>query len=136
VDAEQLKRTCLAQPGSFEDFPFGPETSVFKVRAPISGDFRHESKVFALSSLQDHPLVVSVKCEPALAEQLRMAHPEITGAYHLNKKHWNAILCDTELPDTMIVDMVEDSYDLVVAKLSVAQRAALQWPRPGAGAPG
>ncbi|MCZ2404525.1 MmcQ/YjbR family DNA-binding protein [Paenarthrobacter sp. Z7-10] len=133
MDAAQLKSTCLAQPGSFEDFPFGTETSVFKVCAPISGEFRHESKVFALSNLAEHPLAVSLKCDPVLAEQLRRAHPEITGAYHLNKKHWNSVLCDAGLPDAMVLDLIQDSYDLVTAKLSAVQREALNWPGTGAG---
>ena len=52
---------------------------------------------------------VSLKCEPALAEQLRAAHPEITGAWHMNKKHWNGVRLDGSLPDEMVRDMVEDS---------------------------
>ena len=71
--------------------------------------------MFALSALDPHDFAVSLKCEPALAEQLRAAHPEITGAWHLNKRHWNGVRLDGSLPDSMVRDMVEDSYDLVVA---------------------
>ncbi|MDQ6740479.1 MAG: MmcQ/YjbR family DNA-binding protein [Actinomycetota bacterium] len=129
MDRQQLRGLCLALPGTLEDFPFGPESSVFKVRAPVSGSFRHESKIFALSNLSAAPLSVSLKCEPELARQLRAAHPEITGAYHLNKNHWNGVICDAGLEDTMIADMIEDSYDLVVATLTKAQREALGWRR-------
>jgi predicted DNA-binding protein (MmcQ/YjbR family) len=62
-----------------------------------------------------------------LAEQLRAAHPAITAGYHLNKRHWNTIVLDGSLPDEMVADMVEDSYDLVVSKLSRARRRALGW---------
>lgn len=97
---------------------------MFKVRAG-SGP----AKMFALSDLGADPLSISLKCEPALAEQLRAAHPEITGAYHMNKTHWNGVRCDGELPDDMIRDMIEDSYDLVVAGMPRRDRESLGWSR-------
>ncbi|GAA2870048.1 MmcQ/YjbR family DNA-binding protein [Paenarthrobacter ilicis] len=129
MDASLLRQICLSFPGSFEDFPFGPETSVFKVRAAVSGGARHEAKMFAMSAMNPENWSVSLKCEPALAEQLRAAHPEITGAWHMNKTHWNGVRLDGNLPDGMIRDMVEDSYDLVVATLSRKQQEQLGWAR-------
>ena len=129
MDAAALRRICLGFPGAFEDYPFGPETAVFKVRSAVPGGTRHEAKMFALSALDAAELSVSLKCEPALAEQLRAAHPEITGAWHLNKKHWNGVRLDGALPDSMVRDMVEDSYDLVVATLSRRQQEQLGWAR-------
>ena len=129
MDAAALRRICLGFPGAFEDFPFGPETSVFKVRAAVSGGDRQGAKMFALSALAAANFSVSLKCEPALAEQLRAAHPEITGAWHMNKLHWNGVRLDGSLPDAMVRDMVEDSYDLVVASLSRRQQEQLGWSR-------
>jgi len=129
MDAEALRGICLGFPGAFEDYPFGPDTAVFKVRAALPGGARHEAKMFALSALDPKDLTVSLKCEPALAEQLRAAHSEITGAWHLNKRHWNGVRLDGDLPDNMIRDMVEDSYDLVVATLSRRQQEQLGWAR-------
>ena len=74
MDPVRLRSLCLALPGAFEDFPFGPTTSVFKVAAAGG-----TAKMFALSDLTAPALSVSLKCEPALAEQLRAAHPEIVG---------------------------------------------------------
>lgn len=129
MDAAALRGICLGFPGAFEDYPFGPGTAVFKVRAALPGGARHEAKMFALSAMDPQDFTVSLKCEPALAEQLRSAHPEITGAWHLNKRHWNGVRLDGELPDAMIRDMVEDSYDLVVATLSRRQQLQLGWAR-------
>jgi predicted DNA-binding protein (MmcQ/YjbR family) len=84
-------------------------------------------KVFALSRLDADPLRVSLKCEPALAEQLRQAHAAVIPGYHLNKRHWNTVIIDGSLPDAMIREMVEDSYDLIVSKLPKARRVALGW---------
>lgn len=128
MDAAALRGLCLGFPGAFEDFPFGPGTSVFKVRAAVPGA-RHEAKMFALSAMDEDDFAVSLKCEPALAEQLRAVHPEITGAWHLNKTHWNGVRLDGSLPDSMVRDMVEDSYDLVVAILSRRQKEILGWAR-------
>ena len=83
--------------------------------------------MFALTALGRESLSVSLKCEPLLAEQLRAAHPAITAGYHLNKRHWNTVVLDGSLPDQMIADMIEDSYDLVVSKLSRTRRRALGW---------
>jgi predicted DNA-binding protein (MmcQ/YjbR family) len=118
VTARELRKLCLDFPGAYEDFPFGPETSVFKV----------EKKLFAISALNAFPLKVSLKCEPELAEELRSSYPDaVTPGYHLNKRHWNTVLCDGPLPDAMVRDMVEDSYDLIVAAMPRAVRQRLGW---------
>jgi predicted DNA-binding protein (MmcQ/YjbR family) len=117
VNPEQLRILCLSFRGSQETFPFGPETSVFKVAG----------KIFALSALLAEPLTVSLKCEPPLAEQLRAQHPAITAGYHLNKRHWNTITLDGSLAEGMIAEMIEDSYDLIVSRLSAGRRRGLGW---------
>ena len=107
MDSRALRDSCLRHAGATEEFPFGPETSVFKVRG----------KMFALSALDRAPLSVSVKCEPELAEQLRHTYPAIRPGYHLNKRHWNTVTVDADLPDQLVRDLIEDSYDLVVSAL-------------------
>jgi predicted DNA-binding protein (MmcQ/YjbR family) len=121
MNAAGLRGCCLSFTGAEETFPFGTQTSVFKV----------EGKMFALSALGSASLRVSVKCEPALAEALREAHPAITAGYHLNKRHWNTLELDGSLSDETVCDMIEDSYDLVVSKLPRAKRLALGWDGEG-----
>jgi predicted DNA-binding protein (MmcQ/YjbR family) len=117
MDAVQLRNYCLSFRGSAETFPFGSETSVFKVAG----------KIFAIAPLGRQPLEVSVKCEPVLAAQLREAHPSVRPGYHLNKRHWNTVTVDGSLSDQMLEDLIEDSYDLVVSRLPQARRRALAW---------
>jgi predicted DNA-binding protein (MmcQ/YjbR family) len=117
MSPEELRDRCLSFVGADETFPFGPEYSVFKVAG----------KIFALSRLDESPLRVSLKCEPPVAEQLREAHPAVIPGYHLNKRHWNTVIIDGSLPDSMIGEMLEDSYDLVVTKLPRARRSELGW---------
>jgi len=115
VDATELRGWCLARPGAIEDFPFGPEHSVFKVGG----------KMFAISALERAPLEVSVKCEPDLAVELRNSYAAIRPGYHLNKRHWNTITLDGSLPDQLVRDLVEDSYDLIVSALPKRVQRAL-----------
>ena len=117
IDAEALRSWCLARPGVTEEKPFGPLTTVFKV----------EGKVFALSALDSEPLQLSLKCEPELAEALRRDDPAVKPGYHLNKRHWNTLVLDGSLADGMVLDLLEDSYDLVVSALPRATRERLGW---------
>src|SRR5262245_59878604 len=115
MNPAELRDHCRSFTGAEETFPFGPKTTVFKVTG----------KLFALSQLAAAPLTVSLKCEPSLAEALRETHAAVPPGYHLNKRHWNTVIIDGSLPEQMIKDMIEDSYDLVVSKLPPARRHAL-----------
>jgi predicted DNA-binding protein (MmcQ/YjbR family) len=103
MTSAQLRHHCLRLAGAEETFPFGPETSVFKVGG----------KMFALSALKRKPLTVSVKCEPELGEQLRASYEEIEPGYHLNKRHWLTVTCGGGAPDELVRELVAGSYDLV-----------------------
>ncbi|ALV46590.1 Predicted DNA-binding protein, MmcQ/YjbR family [Arthrobacter alpinus] len=126
ITAAALRAAALSMPGTYEDYPFGPETAVFKVKAPSSGGSERPGKVFALGNLESSPMSISLKCDPELAPALRSANPGITGGYHLNKRHWNTV--DTaQVASEMVLEMLEDSYDLVVAGLPKKQQEALEW---------
>lgn len=127
MDVERLRAACLGLAGAYEDYPFGPEIAVFRVRVPGGAAPPGPGRIFALVRVEVEPLSISLKCDPALAVQLRSAHPEITGAWHLNKKHWNGVRLDGALDEGMLRDLIEDSYDLVVSSLPAVQRAALGW---------
>ena len=116
MTSAELRACCLAHPGAAEEFPFGPETSVFKVGG----------KMFALSALDGMPLAVSVKCEPELAVELRATYAAVRPGYHLNKRHWNTITLDGSLGDALARELIEDSYDLVVSALPRRMREELR----------
>ncbi|MGW4025559.1 MmcQ/YjbR family DNA-binding protein [Streptomyces sp. NPDC005009] len=113
---QQLRALCLSFNAAVEEFPFNPETSVFKVRG----------KLFALTALDAEPLTVNLKCDPEDAIRLRAEHPDlIVPGWHMNKRHWNTVTADGTLPDHLVQELVEDSYDLVVAGLPRAERLRL-----------
>lgn len=112
---DELRAYCMKLTGTVEEFPFGPEAAVYKVM----------NKMFALIPVDASPHSISLKCDPQKALMLRDNYEAITGGYHLNKRHWNTISIDGEVPDGLIYEMIEDSYDLVVAKLTKKQRDEL-----------
>jgi predicted DNA-binding protein (MmcQ/YjbR family) len=106
---------CLAKPGSAEEYPFGDAVAVFKVAG----------RIFALVPLGPPPGNVSLKCDPHLAAGLRARYAAITPGYHLNKRHWNTVALDGSVPDEELLELVGHSYELVVARLTRAQRNEL-----------
>jgi predicted DNA-binding protein (MmcQ/YjbR family) len=118
---DRVIAACGAKPGSAEDYPFGDEVAVFKVAG----------RMFALVPLGQPPGSVSLKCDPHLAAGLRDRYPAVTPGYHLNKRHWNTVIVDGSVPEQMIRDMIEDSYDLVVGALPESRRVMLGWQRDG-----
>lgn len=105
---EALREYCLTKKGVEECLPFGPETLVFKVMG----------KVFLLAGLDSQPLQFNVKCEPNKALELRENYTCVIPGYHMNKQHWNSIICDGSASDKLITSWIDDSYHLIVSSLT------------------
>ncbi len=106
MNIEQLRIFCLSKKGVTESFPFDETTLVFKVG----------NKMFALMNI-DENTKVAVKCNPELAIELREKYDFITGAYHMNKKHWNSININFA-EDSFIKQQINNSYELVFNSLA------------------
>jgi predicted DNA-binding protein (MmcQ/YjbR family) len=105
MDIVTLREYCISKKRATESFPFGEDTLVFKT----------SGKIFALVNL-DGDLSINLKCDPALALELRERHSSVTPGYHMNKKHWNTVLLDGSVPDKDIFFWIDHSYDLVIGK--------------------
>lgn len=119
IDRNQLRIHCNAKPGVEETFPFGEGTLVFKVMG----------KMFALLPLdlpEHEPQTISLKCNPTLAELLRQTYDAVQPGYHLNKKHWNTVTVNGSIPDDEVMEMIDNSYALVVQGLKKADREKLR----------
>ncbi len=91
--------------------------------------FKVMGRMFALTDLEARPLTVNLKCDPEDAQRLRADHEGlIVPGYHMNKRHWNTVTVDGLLPDRLAEELIEDSYDLVVAGLPRADRLRLDRP--------
>jgi predicted DNA-binding protein (MmcQ/YjbR family) len=117
MTAATARQRCLDLPGATSDQPFGPETTVFRVGG----------KIFALCRLDAEAPRMNLKCDPDLAPSLREAYTSVVPGYHMNKRHWNTVELDGDVPDAHLHAMIEDSYDLVVASLSRAIQRSLGW---------
>lgn len=106
MNIEIIREHCLSKAGTEECFPFDNDTLVFKVMG----------KMFALTSLSE-PISVNLKCDPEYAIELREQHPEIIPGFHMNKSLWNTVSFEGNLDDRLIINLIDHSYDQVVAKL-------------------
>jgi predicted DNA-binding protein (MmcQ/YjbR family) len=106
MDMETLREYCLQKAGVEETFPFGEETLVFKVGG----------KIFLLASLTEGNRF-NAKCDPDRAVELRERHEEVQPGYHMNKRHWNTVRMDGSLKAKEIREMIDHSYEIVVAGL-------------------
>ncbi len=115
MNLEELRDYCLSLPHVTEDMPFGEDILVFRIC----------NRIFVLTSLESVPLRVSLKCDPERAIELREQYPDkIIAGYHLNKKHWNTVLLEG-LPPALIKEMIQHSYDQVLAKVPKKEREKL-----------
>ena len=115
MNIEELREYCLSKKGTTEDFPFDETTLVFKVMG----------KMFALTDIESE-LSVNLKCDPDKAIELREQYACILPGYHMSKVHWNTVRIDGSVSDQHIKGWIDDSYDLVVSKLTKKQKAELE----------
>ena len=104
---KEIEDFLLQLPDVWLDYPFGEGTAVYKY-----GD-KPEGKIVAIVAEGSVPLRVSLKCDPLLAKHLREKYESVLPGYHLNKKHWNTIVCSGQLTREEIFDLSRHSYLLV-----------------------
>jgi predicted DNA-binding protein (MmcQ/YjbR family) len=130
MNYDQAKKTLLSKPEAFEDFPFGPEVAVIKIKDKMfatlgldtTGMYDH-----LLQNAAQKPLAcMNLKCDPDQALGLRDIFPAVLPGYHMNKAHWNTIVLNSSIPVSEIERMIDHSYGLVVKSLKAAQRKSLE----------
>jgi predicted DNA-binding protein (MmcQ/YjbR family) len=116
LQKRKLMDYLLAKPGSQPGYPFGPGTLVFKVGG----------RMFALLAEDSRPWMINLKCDPDDALALRAAYPAITPGYHMNKRYWNTLTLDGSVPDPLVRELIDQSYELVIRGLSKVERQKVQ----------
>ena len=96
-----------AKPGATPSYPFDATTRVYKVG----------NKMFALVSEDQDPLRINLKCDPDQALALRAQYESVLPGYHMDKKHWNTLVLDGSLGDTLVKELIDHSYDLILDSL-------------------
>lgn len=115
MNIEEFRVYCVQKKGVTEEFPFDVDTLVFKVMG----------KMFALTSLKRLPSQVNLKCNPDRALDLREAYDgTIIPGYHMSKIHWNTLYLESLSPK-LVKELIDHSYELVVAKFTKKIKQAL-----------
>ncbi len=108
IGLESVRIYCLGKQGKItEEFPFDEEVLVFKVFG----------KIFLLTNINGIPLAFNLKCDPERAIELRERYASITPAWHMNKKMWNTITIDGTVPEKIVYELIDHSFEEVVKKL-------------------
>jgi len=115
MDLELVRKHCLLKKGVEESLPFDEDTPVYKVF----------SKMFCLANLNP-PISINVKCDPEKAVELRERYEDVQPGYHMSKIHWNTVYLSTVIPDKLILEWIDDSYNLVVSKLAKYEHDKLE----------
>ncbi len=115
MNIESYRNYCLNKKGVTESFPFDAKTLVFKVGG----------KMFALTNV-DNFGSINLKCDPELSLELRERYQAVKPGYHMNKKHWNSITINEDLPDPKIYELIDLSYNLVVKSLTKKLKTELR----------
>jgi len=115
MNIEEFRIYCLSKIGVTEEFPFDENTLVYKVMG----------KIFAITGLDNDEFAVNLKCSPEYAIELRERYDSILPGFHMSKKHWNTINVNSLSDDILFRQLIDDSYNLVVAGLKKSQREVL-----------
>ena len=115
MNIESLREYCINKKGVTESFPFDETTLVFKVM----------NKMFVLTDIEGD-LFVNLKCDPDKAIELREQYKAVRPGYHMNKRLWNTVDVDGTIPTETIEQWIDDSYNLIVAKLPKKIRLELE----------
>jgi len=115
MNIEELREYCMAKKGVTESFPFDETTLVFKVAG----------KMFCITDVEDD-FAIALKNLPETNLELREQFPSVKPGYHMNKIHWNTIEVDGSIPDKMMYEFVDISYDLIVESLTKKKKEELK----------
>ncbi|MBU0631416.1 MmcQ/YjbR family DNA-binding protein [bacterium] len=115
MELKKLEKILLSKAGALKEFPFGDDAMVFKVMG----------KMFALIAWQENPMRITLKSLPEDAIGYRELYECVKEGYYMNKKHWNTITLDGSMNDDVLFSMIDESYDLVVSKLTKKEKETL-----------
>lgn len=116
MNQDRLEQILLSKTCSNKEFPFGDDVAVFKVK----------NKMFALYVFENNTIRLNLKCDPNDAIAYREIYNCVIPGYHMNKKHWNTIILDGTMEEKNLITMIDDSYELVVSKLTKKEKEELK----------
>ncbi|PHR49096.1 MAG: MmcQ-like protein [Fluviicola sp.] len=107
MDVVAFREYCLSKPNVTESLPFDENTLVFKLN----------NKMFALIDIEPGESC-NLKCDPERSLELRSQYQAVHPGYHMNKKHWNTIMLQSDVDDRLMKELIDHSYQLVFNNFS------------------
>ena len=114
MNVEDFRDFCLRKSGVTEGFPFDSKTLVFKVAG----------KMFALTDI-DMFEFINLKCDPERSLELRETYNGVKPGWHMNKRLWNSVSVDLDVPEELLLELITHSYEEVVKTLTKKVRDGL-----------
>ena len=111
MNIQQLYEFCLSKKAVTEHFPFDEDTLVFKVGG----------KMFCLTSLKEWENgtpALNLKGDPDKNEALRAEYEGVNPGFHMNKTYWNTVDFNNDVSDKMMVELINNSYNLIYKSLT------------------
>ena len=113
---EELINYCKSKKGATVEFPFDDRHMSFKLI----------SKFFAFIDTKNERNVINLKCDPLIAVALREQYEGVKPGFHMNKKHWNTIDVNVDIPREKVYEMIDMSYSLIYISLKKLERKELE----------
>jgi len=111
MNLQQFYEYCLTKRAVTEHFPFDEDTLVFKVGG----------KMFCLTSLKEWEKgtpSLNLKGKPERNQELRAEYGAVQPGFHMSKTHWNTVHYNADVPDKLMLQLLDESYELVFAGLT------------------
>jgi len=120
LDEHQVEQYLLSKPETSLYYPFGDDVKVFRVKNKMFATIAHGSTAKSANTSEETKTHywMNLKCDPDEAVMLRDIFPAVIPGYHMNKSNWNSIILDSSIPQGELERMMDNSYLLVVSKMT------------------
>ncbi|HEX3038075.1 MAG TPA: MmcQ/YjbR family DNA-binding protein [Oscillospiraceae bacterium] len=106
---EWLDEYCLSKQGAQKDYKLEWQATRYMVRG----------KMFAMQGGDKSGTpIITLKLEPSFGSLLRSQYKDIIPGYYMNKEHWNSLYLGGNVPDKVLKEMIDQSYQLIFNSLS------------------
>lgn len=117
MNTEELREYCLSLPKAEENQPWTEPQYSMLVTFKVGG------KWFCLFNPDEK--FIDVKCTPEVIADMQSRYEAAFPAWHMNKEHWLGVRLDSDMPDSLIKELVNSGYQLIVDHLSGKKREQL-----------
>ena len=127
LNEHDVEQFLLSKPETSLYYPFGDDVKVFRVKKKMFATIAHGStaKSAKVNDEAKTHFWMNLKCDPDEAVMLRDIFPAIIPGYHMSKTQWNTIILDGSIPQGEIERMMDNSYQLVVSKMTKKEQASI-----------